>query len=56
VVSVTANASDTGDGGASVVGAYQIDPGFPETTLVMGGALAHGVGWLGVQVQISQSI
>ena len=37
VVSVTANASDTGDGGASVVGAYQINPGFPETT--------YGYGW-----------
>ncbi len=36
-VSVTANASDSGDGGASVVGAYQIDPGPGNTTF--------GYGW-----------
>jgi hypothetical protein len=36
-VSVTANASDSGDGGASVVGAYQINPGLPNTT--------YGYGW-----------
>lgn len=36
-VSVTANASDSGDGGASVIGAYQINPGLPNTT--------YGYGW-----------
>jgi hypothetical protein len=36
-VSVTANASDSGDGGASVIGAYQINPGLPNTTF--------GYGW-----------
>jgi hypothetical protein len=50
VVSVTANASDTGDGGASVVGAYQIDPGFANTTFGYGwgtgtwGEVAWGTG------------
>jgi hypothetical protein len=50
VVSVNANASDTGDGGASVVGAYQIDPGFPNTTFGYGwgtgtwGSVAWGAG------------
>lgn len=50
VVSVTANASDTGDGGASVVGAYQIDPGFANTTFGYGwgtgtwGSVAWGAG------------
>jgi hypothetical protein len=34
---VTANASDTGDGGASVVGSYEIDVGFDLTT--------YGYGW-----------
>jgi hypothetical protein len=41
VVSVTANASDTGDGGASVVGAYQIDPGFANTTFGYGWGTRH---------------
>jgi len=36
-VSVTANASDSGDGGAAVIGAYQINPGLPNTTF--------GYGW-----------
>ena len=36
-VSVTANASDSGDGGMSVVGAYQINPGLPSPTF--------GYGW-----------
>jgi hypothetical protein len=36
-VSVTANASDTGNGGAAVVAAYQINVGAPEFTV--------GVGW-----------
>jgi hypothetical protein len=36
-VSVTANASDTGDGGASVVGAYQINTGLDTSVL--------GTGW-----------
>ena len=34
---VTANASDTGDGGAAVVGSYEIDVGFDLTT--------YGYGW-----------
>jgi len=36
-VSVVANASDSGDGGAAVVGAYQINPGPGNTT--------YGYGW-----------
>ena len=36
-VSVAANASDTGNGGAAVIGYYQISPGYATTTL--------GVGW-----------
>jgi hypothetical protein len=36
-VSVTANASDSGDGGAAVIGDYQIDPGLPNPTF--------GYGW-----------
>jgi hypothetical protein len=36
-VSVTANASDSGDGGAAVIGEYQIDPGLPNPTF--------GYGW-----------
>jgi hypothetical protein len=37
VVSVVANASDSGDGGNAVIGEYQINPGFPNTT--------YGYGW-----------
>jgi len=36
-VSVAANASDTGNGGAAVIGYYQISPGYATTTL--------GTGW-----------
>ena len=36
-VSVVANSSDSGDGGASTVAEYQINPGFPNTT--------YGYGW-----------
>ena len=47
VVSVTANASDVGNGGASVVGAYQINTGLDTSVLGTGwGAGAWGVsGW-----------
>ena len=37
VVSVNANAFDTGNGGAATIGEYQLNPGFPNTT--------YGYGW-----------
>jgi hypothetical protein len=45
---VTANASDTGNGGGSTIGAYEIHPGFPLTTAGYGwgtGSYNGNYGW-----------
>jgi hypothetical protein len=54
-VSVTANASDTGNGGASVVGAYQINTGLDTRCLAPAGARVFGARRVGLSVWHSYS-
>jgi hypothetical protein len=57
LMSVTANASDVGDGGASVVGAYQLNIGPEIQTAASGwGAGAWGIGAWGVGVRTSDPL